>query len=101
MLGCCVWLVRAAASVYRFFRSSPFAILRPRAGHSEPPYSRLETVRDSSAMETPTHPTWRLLSAGGKSTSRSPPLSIADWATKDKNALLCQLNSYIPAEGAA
>jgi hypothetical protein len=27
---------------------------------------------------------------------------LADWAEKDRNALLCQLNSYVrPAEGAA
>ena len=27
---------------------------------------------------------------------------LADWAEKDRNALLCQLNSYLPAkEGAA
>src|SRR2546427_6941128 len=26
---------------------------------------------------------------------------LADWAAKDRNALLCQLNSYVRAEGAA
>jgi hypothetical protein len=26
---------------------------------------------------------------------------LADWATKDKNALVCQLNSYVRTEGAA
>ena len=26
---------------------------------------------------------------------------LADWAEKDRNALLCQLNSYLPAEGSA
>jgi hypothetical protein len=26
---------------------------------------------------------------------------LADWATKDKNALVCQLNSYVRSEGAA
>ena len=26
---------------------------------------------------------------------------LADWAEKDRNALLCQLNSYLPAKGGA
>jgi len=26
---------------------------------------------------------------------------LADWAEKDRNALLCQLNSYLPAKGSA
>jgi hypothetical protein len=26
---------------------------------------------------------------------------LADWAAKDRNALLCQLNSYLPAKGSA
>src|SRR3989449_1746278 len=26
---------------------------------------------------------------------------LADWAQKDRNALLCQLNSYLPTEGGA
>src|SRR5438876_8436861 len=26
---------------------------------------------------------------------------LADWARKDRNALLCQLNSYLPAKGSA
>ena len=28
-------------------------------------------------------------------------LHLADWAEKDRNALLCQLNSYLPAKGSA